>query len=569
MSQRLNRRQVLRGVAGACVTAPFLGSIWERQAKADADAGTRVVPRQLIVMFTHYGCITNRFFPVKSQGLLAASDLSPTLGPLAPYVRKMLLPRGIRAMNEWTANNDGTKGLGQGNDPHTQVVGTYFTCQPVTPNSNDPFSFDQATKFEAVPIGTSLDHVIAQQISPGGLPVYMRVGNSGGNAGESPQSNISYLLPKGAASGTAADIYPGIGSPLTLYSALTGLFGSATTTPADYAAVKGQSILDLVADDLATLERFDMSAADRNKLETWKSLLASMPTPLPSAQCTPLAAQALGLTTTTTDLSQWPDSSTSDILTSMVTSTMDGADMYSAVTVLAAMCNYNPVIVLKYPPDYTFSGLGISEEAASLSHRLNNAGMTGSCYPNALALISRIDLYYAQKFANLVGMLDGVVNSDGSTLLDSSAAVWFNEMSDGLAGNLNNLPIVQVGSCGGYFKTGWTINVDPGNPGAPDLTQGNSTGECNDGGPNDSVDGIDQVTGTDPSVANAPINKYFCNLMNALGVKAGADGFPAVGGFAPVTNFGYSDLTQDFCGGAGAVAGATIHNPGEYTEFKA
>jgi hypothetical protein len=101
------------------------------------------------------------------------------------------------------------------------------------------------------------------------------------------------------------------------------------------------------------------------------------------------------------------------------------------------------------------------------------------------------------------------------------------------------------------------------------LTQGNSTGECTDGGPNDTVDGIDQVTGTDPSLANAPINKYFCNLMNALGVKAGADGFPAVGGFAPVTNFGYSDRTQDFCGGAGAVAGATIHDPGEYAEFKA
>ena len=29
-----------------------------------------------------------------------------------------------------------------GNDPHTQVVGTWFTCQPVTPNSNDPFSFE-------------------------------------------------------------------------------------------------------------------------------------------------------------------------------------------------------------------------------------------------------------------------------------------------------------------------------------------------------------------------------------------------------------------------------------------
>jgi hypothetical protein len=572
MSKRLNRRQILKGVAGAAVTAPFLSSVWERQAKADGDAGGGIAPKQLVVMFTHYGCITNSFFPVKSHGPLAASDLSPTLAPLAPYVSKLLLPRGIRAMNEWTMNNDGTNGLGQGNDPHTQVVGSYFTCQPITPNSNDPFSFDESTKFNAKPIGSSLDHVMAQQISAGGLPLYMRVGNSGGTAGESPQSNISYLLGGGttayAVPGTPADIYPGLGSPLQVYSALTGLFqAGASMTPADYAAVKGQSILDLVQDDLNTLERFNMSQADRNKLETWKALLAGPTSALfVPLQCNSAAARLLGVTQTTADMSQWPGT---DVLEAMVTSTMDGADVYSAVAVLAAICNYNPVIFLKYPPNYVFSGLGILEESASLSRRLNNAGMSGTCYPNAIDQILKIDGYYAQKFTNLVGMMNGITNADGSTLLDHSATIWFNEMSDGLAGNLNNLPIVQVGSCGGYFKTGWTINVDPGNPGSPDLTQGNSTGECDDGGPNEMVDGLDQTTGTDPSLANGPINKYFCNLMNALGVKAGADGFPANGGFALVTHFGYSDRTQDFCGGAGAVAGATIHNPGEYTEFKA
>jgi hypothetical protein len=57
--------------------------------------------------------------------------------------------------------------------------------------------------------------------------------------------------------------------------------------------------------------------------------------------------------------------------------------------------------------------------------------------------------------------------------------------------------------------------------------------------------------------------------MNAMGVKAGADGFPAKGGSAEVTRFGYSDKTEDFIGGKGAVAGATIHDPGELTELKA
>lgn len=572
MSKRIDRRTVLRGLGGALVTAPFLGSIWERRAKAAGDAGAvaGANPKQLIAMFTHYGCITNNFFPTKSHGALQTSDLMPTtLAPLASHVGKLLIPRGIRAMNEWTANNNGMGGRGQGNDPHTQVAGSYFTCQPVTPNSNDPFSFDQSTKFQAKPIGTSLDHVIAQQISPNGTPLFMRVGNSGGPSGESPQSNISYLLATGSAAGTAANVYPGLGTPSQVFSSLTGLFQqSSAMSPATYAAIKGKSVVDLVRDDLNTLEGFDMSMADRNKLEAWKGLLDQTGTIMASAQCNQGLANMLGATQANVSQAGMGGLG-SDTLTSMITTSLDGADIYSAVAVLAAMCNYNPVIFLKYPPNYVYTGLGIMEEAHALSHRLDNAGMSGSCYPNAINLLLKIDAYYTKKFANLVGMLDSIVNSDGSTLLDSSAAVWFQEMSDGNAHNLNNLPIIQAGSCGGYFKTGWTINVDTKNTAAANLSVGNSKSQCMDGTSDQMANGVNQGTGTDASVANAPINKYFCNLMNALGVKAGADGHPAKGGTAPVTKFGYSDNTADFNGGPGAVSAATIHNPGEYTALKA
>ena len=82
------------------------------------------------------------------------------------------------------------------------------------------------------------------------------------------------------------------------------------------------------------------------------------------------------------------------------------------------------------------------------------------------------------------------------------------------------------------------------------------------------VDALSKASGTDPKVANGPINKYFYNLMNAMGVKGDANGFPKVGGDAEVTRFGYSDLTTDFCGGYAAVGGAGIHDPGEYTALK-
>ena len=548
----MNRRIFLRGLGGAAVAAPFLGSLASHR-RATGQAAAR--GKQLIVMFTHYGCITTKWFPVKSHGPLVADDLAYSLQPLAPYAGKLLIPRGIRAMNEWTQNNTGAgHGLGQANDIHLQATASLFTLQPVTPNSNDPFSFNTDYKFNAVPIGSSLDHVIAQQLSPKGTPLLMRVGNRNDGA----QSCVSFLKDPSAAADAGAKIYPGIGLPGQVFGDLTNLLNmNLPISPDSYALTRGKKVSDVVKDDLATLERMNMSAVDRTNLAVWKSLVNDVGTVV-TAMCNQQLATRLGGTSDNVNMSV-------KNITDMVTPDLDGADVYSVMAVLAAACNYNPVIVLKYPANYIFSGLGITADSDNLGHRLDSANLTGTCYPDVINQVRRIDTYYATKFAKLVGMLDGIKNSDGSTLLDSSAAVWTMDASDGCARNLNNLPIMQAGSCGGYFKTGWTINVENG---AADLTQGNSELQCGPGGTG-MVDALSKATGTDPSLANAPINKYFYNLMNALGVKGDDTGFPKLGGSGPVTKFGYSDKTTDFCGGFGAVAGAGMHDPGEYTALKA
>jgi hypothetical protein len=537
----MNRRIFLRGLGGACVAAPFLGSLGR-----GARAQTPAAPQRLIVMFTHYGCITTRFFPQKSHGALTAADLeATTLKHLAPYVDKILMPRGIRTMNEWTCAMD----RGQGNDFHTQVVGSYFTCQPVAPNSNDPFNFSSETKFEAKPIGPSLDHVIAQQLSPGGVPLLMRLVDRN----DSPQSAISYSAP-----GT---LYPGLGTATQILSTLTGLFADGTAMNADtYRTIRGKSIVDLVQDDLETLERFDLSAADRRKLDAWKDLLHETSV-VASAACRESMAEQLGLSRAVVTA---VDDKTriGDRLASKVTDTLTGADVYSNLAVLAAVCNANPVIFLKYPAAYVFSALGINTEADSLAHRLGNSGSAGTCLPGVVDMLLTIDDFYARSFAHLVGQLDAIEEGEG-TLLDNTATVWFQEASDGGAHNLNNMPIVQAGGAGGYFKTGCAVNVEDGRA---DLTRGNSEAICTEGTPSTLV-GCEQQTGTDPLVANAPINKYYCNLMNALGVKAGPDGFPAAGGSEKVTKFGMYDRTEDFIGGGSNPA--VIHSPGEYEALRA
>jgi len=543
MTKQLNRRIFLRGLGGACVAAPFLGSLKGNEVKAAATTA----PKRLIVMFTHYGVITNKFFPTKSHGPLTAADLENTsLKSLAPFAAKILMPRGIRSMNEWTASMN----RGQGNDPHTQVAGSFFTCQPVTPNSNDPFSFNNATKFNAKPTGPSLDHVMAKALGED-TPFFMRVGN--GN--DSPQSAISYSA--------AETAYPGYGTPAQAFSSLTGLFMNGTTNPNPdtYKVARGKSVIDVVRDDLTTLERFDMSASDRQKLAAWKELLSSTGGGVVTAQCSQDIATMLGATQQNVDAVR-PAMGTDLLTTKINGTTMDAADIYSNVAVLAAICNANPVIWLKYPPSYVFRGLGLQTEAHSLSHRIGNAGMQGTCVDGVLDMLLKIDEYYAQKFTRIVQLLDSVAEGDGK-VLDNSAAVWFNEMSDGNAHNLNNAPIIQAGSLGGYFKVGQQINVENGMDN-PDL-RGRSESVCAPGTPTN-VNGASQGTGTVATAGNAPINKYFVNLMNAMGVKAGADGFAAAGGTAEVTKFGKYDKTEDFIGGNKPAA---ITSPGGFDALKA
>src|SRR5689334_17960483 len=350
MTKSMHRRIFLRGLGGACVAAPFLGSLGGRGAKAQSAAP----PQRLIGMFTHYGSLTTKLFPASSHGPLTAADLeSTTLAPLAPYVDKLLLPRGIRGMNEWTADLV----RGQGNDPHTQVGGSYFTCQPVTPNSDDPFSFDTATKANAMPMGPSLDHVIAKQLSPDGIPLFMRLGNVSAR----PSSAISYSA--------AETIYPGLGEPSQIYSGLTGLFDKGPMSPDTYQAVKGKSLVDLVRDDLDTLERFDMSQSDKQKLAAWKEVLDQTGTVMATAQCNAEVAMKLGANPSGVGMSM------DDTVSGKVNDTLDGADIYANLAVLAAVCNANPVIFLKYPGNYVYSGLGLELESHSASHRLNNANM--------------------------------------------------------------------------------------------------------------------------------------------------------------------------------------------------
>ena len=110
MTKHMNRRIFLRGLGGAIVAAPFLSSIAERAAKAQsmpAAARAEAPDRDVHALRLHHEQVVSHEEPRR----LTADDLMPTtLAPLAPYASKLLMPRGIRSMNEWTAQHGARAG---------------------------------------------------------------------------------------------------------------------------------------------------------------------------------------------------------------------------------------------------------------------------------------------------------------------------------------------------------------------------------------------------------------------------------------------------------------------------
>ena len=80
----MNRRLLLKGVAGAALTAPFLSSLLPRPVRAQAATN----PRRLVIFYTNNGCLTNRWFPKVENGPFdAAALLGTTLEPLSPLAQ--------------------------------------------------------------------------------------------------------------------------------------------------------------------------------------------------------------------------------------------------------------------------------------------------------------------------------------------------------------------------------------------------------------------------------------------------------------------------------------------------
>lgn len=501
----MKRRTFLKGVGGATLAAPFLSSL-DRSAKAQDGAPQN--PVRMVIFYTQNGCLTNRWFPSVLDGPIDEAALAgKTLEPLAPFASKLLFPRGFGMFPKGNVTVNGVTYF----DPHDQGMGSKLTCAPID-SEGDHWA-----------LGRSLDHVAADYVNQGSTgPLVLSVGNSFANV-------------KGILSYTGAqEPYSPETKPSNVYSALTGLFqGGGVVTEADWRVARGNSIIDLVSEPLEAYLNQNMSANDKRRTGDWLELLREVEQEVVvSAQCTAEGASSLGVTEATVKAVPSGFQATTEAAFTQ------GGDMMMKLIALTMMCDANRSIVMQWPGFVTFDWLGHEYDHHGLSHRIGNAGVGGTCVSGVIDMLNQIDQFYAGRFAQLVSLIDSIVEGD-KTMLDNSAVMWLPELADGNAHNNNNLPIVIAGSAGGYLKTGVSVNVAGGT-----LETGNSEASC--------VDGGEVSFNTGSRGGEVPLNKLYTTLLNALGARDDGGQF--------VQSFGMVDSNDIEAG---------ITQPGEVDALKA
>ena len=75
----------------------------------------------------------------------------------------------------------------------------------------------------------------------------------------------------------------------------------------------------------------------------------------------------------------------------------------------------------------------------------------------------KVDRFHMEQYAYLLEKMEGVVEADGSTLLDNTLFTYGSGLGDGSTHQYNDLPIIMAGG-GSQVKTGQHINMPEGTP---------------------------------------------------------------------------------------------------------
>jgi len=433
----ISRRTVLRGI-GTAIALPSLESL--RPAAAAAAAA---VPTRMAFLYVPNGVNVSRWRP---EGEGRDYRLGPTLEPLADFRDDFQLISGL-------AHRNGTAGPDGAGD-HARAAATFLTgARP------------RKTAGADIKVGVSVDQVAANAVGGATRFPSIELSCDGVRKSGNCDSGYSCAYQFNIAWRSATQPVAPESNPRLVFERLFGA-GKGADRAASLAARQRtrRSILDFVTADARSLEgRLD--PADRRKLDEYLTGLRDV-----ERQVARFDAPAADVPDA--DLPGGPPPSYRDHIRLM-------ADML----VLALRTDSTRIATFLLAHDgsnRSFPEIGVGDGHHHLSHHQNN--------PEMLDKIGKIDHFYAEQLAYVLGRMREVKEADGRSLLDHSMVVYASGLSDGNRHNHDDLPVILAGRAGGRLAAGRHVKLPGEQPmtnlyltmldlaGAPQKAFGDSTG---------------------------------------------------------------------------------------------
>ncbi|MEZ6127822.1 MAG: DUF1552 domain-containing protein [Planctomycetaceae bacterium] len=414
--RRTSRRTFLRGLGGAVVALPWMESI---------AATPTSVPLRMAHFYVPIGVVRRGFFPGEANDVIPKGNLgnvmkslgqqdpnfsvkpldqlTPTIQPLESVKHKVTLITGM------------DRTFQQGTDVHAQCASCYLS-------SAKPYTI----KGTAWPLDRTLDHLVADHV--GTATPFSTLEFSCNSHTDNKESiyfdNISWY-------GTG-HLAPSIRDPRKMYHRLF------STQEID----RYRDVTDLVLEDARSLQQH-LGAADQQKFAEYFESIRTIETQM--ARLEEMKAELANVGFEEPPAAYLPRGEYIRLMGDlMVTALQTGLTNVTTFMV-------GPE---RWDTPYLFESLFDKPRSHhQMSH--NQTKMIDD--------LLKVDHFHMEQFAYLVRKMDGIEQSDGSSLLDNTLFTYGSGLGDGSTHQYNDLPIIVAGG-GRRIRSGQHINMPEGTP---------------------------------------------------------------------------------------------------------
>jgi hypothetical protein len=412
------RRGFLRGLGGAALALPWMESY-------GAKTLTSGVAKRMAHFYVPIGVVRRGFFPGEADATIPKGNL----GSLRRSLDKQDPNFGVRNLDQLTPTMMPLSGLKnkinlitgmdrtfqQGTDVHAQCASCYLSSAP-------PYTI----KGTAWPLDRTLDHLVADVA--GKETPFSTLEFSCNSHKDNKESiyfdNISWY-------GTG-HLAPSVRDPRKMYRRLF------STKEID----RYRDVTDLVLEDARSMKT-DLGYADGQKFAEYFDSIRSIETQMDRLES--MKGELAKVSFDEPAEAYLPRGEYIRLMGDLM-----------VVALQSGLTNVATFMVgpERWDTPYLFDGL--------FDKPMSHHGMSHN-QTKMIEQLMKVDRFHMEQYAYLLEKMEGVVEADGSTLLDNTLFTYGSGLGDGSTHQYNDLPIIMAGG-GNQVKTGQHINMPEGTP---------------------------------------------------------------------------------------------------------